>query len=52
MIRCIDCDYLFSCDKADENKKECEYFVKEERTITHLESKEGNKFNFKKILGA
>ena len=36
---CINCDYFFSCDKQDENKKDCEYFVKAKRKTIKLESK-------------
>lgn len=39
MDKCINCDYLFSCEKASEEIEECEDFVKAKRIIKKLESK-------------
>ena len=48
-MRCINCDYFFSCEKASEEIRECEYFVKADRKTTKLESKKGLVFEFKEI---
>ena len=49
MKRCINCDCFFSCEKANEEKEQCEDFIKAERKTTKLESKKGIIFEFKEI---
>ena len=37
-MNCIDCVWVFSCMKANENIKECADFVNAHRKIKHLEN--------------
>ena len=30
MIKCINCGYFLNCEKADENKTECNKYIKTE----------------------
>jgi hypothetical protein len=39
MSKCINCDYLFSCERASEEIEECEDYIKTQRKIMKLESK-------------
>lgn len=39
-MKCINCGYFLNCDRADENKTECEQFIKQERVI-HKEGQNG-----------
>ena len=49
MGKCINCDYFFSCEKASEEIRECEYFKKADRKMMKLESKKNEVFEFKEV---
>ena len=36
MINCINCEWVFSCMKANENIKECADFVNAHRKVKHI----------------
>lgn len=48
MRRCIDCDYKFSCGKAN-NITICERYKKTPKLITALEEKNGEIYKFKRM---
>lgn len=45
-MKCIDCDYKFSCGKAN-NTTVCEKYCHTSKVITRLEEKDGDVFKFK-----
>ena len=45
-MKCVDCIYFLGCNKAEENKKECEKY---KTKYMQLVKKEGEIFEFKTI---
>lgn len=49
-MKCINCSYFLNCDKADENKTECENYRKRSYE-TKLVKREGLNYKFERIGG-
>lgn len=48
MKRCIDCDYKFTCGKANA-RVVCDKYKKTPKTYTRLEKKDGDSYKFLKM---
>lgn len=48
-MKCKDCDYRMTCDKAGSEIQKCEYGKHTSQEIVHLTEKNGENFKFERL---